>query len=66
MDVAEGGSDDDYPFKRRAGYLMALTALQQAPEVLAKVVQSHRRALLAADPQLAPLAGDVTPLEQTR
>ena len=62
MHLSEGGRDE-YPYSRRAGYLMALTALLQAPEVLPVVVQNLRSALLAADPQLAPLAGDVTPLE---
>jgi len=65
MELSEGAADE-YPFKRRAGYLMSLTALLQAPEVMTQVVQALRRALLAADPALAPLAGDVTPLDQTR
>ncbi len=62
MHLSEGGRDE-FPYSRRAGYLMALTALLQAPEVLPLAVQGLRSALLAADLALAPLAGDVTPLE---
>ncbi len=63
MSLAEGGSNNEYPFNRRAGYLMSLTALLLAPEVLPVVVRDLRSELLKADPQLAPLAGEVTPLE---
>jgi len=51
-----------HSFTVRAGHLLNLTALLQAPEVLPQVLQNLRSALLDADPQLAPLAGDVTPL----
>ena len=63
MRLSEGGSDDDYPFDRRAGYLIAVTALLQAPDAAMQTVANLRATLLEADPQLAPLAGDVTPLE---
>ena len=65
MRLSEGGSDDDYPFDRRAGYLIAVTALLQAPDAAMQTVANLRATLLEADPTLAPLAGDVTPLEPT-
>lgn len=61
MSLAEGMAND-YSFDRRAGYLMSVTALLQAPDATMQTVATLRAALLAADPQLAPLAGDVTPV----
>jgi len=56
---------DPSSFEYRAGALLTLTSFLLAPDVLPQVLQNLRSALLDADPQLAPLAGDVTPLEHT-
>ncbi len=54
-----------YAVAARVGQIARLNALLMAPEAMTHVVQGLRTTLIDADRQLAPLAGDVTPLEHT-
>lgn len=52
-----------YSVEMRVSQMTRLNALLMVPEAMTHVVHGLRAALVEADPQLAPLAGDVTPLE---
>jgi hypothetical protein len=54
-----------YSVAVRVGQIARLNAFLMAPDALTQVVRDLRTTLVDADPQLAPLAGDVTPLEHT-
>jgi len=52
-----------YSVEMRVSQVTRLNTLLMAPEAMTQVVRDLRAALVNGDPQLAPLAGDVTPLE---
>ena len=62
---AEALDEPRYSVAVRVSQMTRLNAFLMAPDALTQVVRDLRTTLVDADPQLAPLAGDVTPLEHT-